>query len=239
MKSGLVGEICCPNSSIPIKLCGENSKNLSSKLGDEIMNIQKVATIFLLLSIVLSGCSPAAPAGSAEQPTVANATQVLPTSTQAPQPTATVEKKVEPTETPVENTATPTEPAANSRFVPIYPSNTFHIDSDEADKSWGDFINSLARNQAIPTPFEWQLAEFPDETRWAEIYDYFKNELLDKGWSITSDGGDWITIAGGNQMYVGGFIKKEADHREKISILFYPKSKDYKSFYVIFYSQLK
>jgi hypothetical protein len=228
-----------PDLALPIKLSVENSKNFAYKMGDGIMKIQKVATLFLLFAIVLSGCAQTAPVAPAVQPTIEKATEVIPTSTQAPPPTATVEKKVEPTDIPVEKRTTPTEPAANSRFVPIYPKNTSHLDSNEADASWDDFINGLARNQAIPTPFEWQIAEFPPETRWAEIRDYFKDKLLNNGWSITSEGGDWITLAGGNQMYVGGFIKKEADHREKISLLFYPVTKDYKCFYVVFYSQLK
>jgi hypothetical protein len=208
------------------------------KTGIKFTFVQLFILIFLL-----GGCAPISPDKSKIQTESVN-TNLSPAEQPVQvNPTATTEIKNEPTMVPtdvtVEKTILPTEKQVNIRFVPVYQKRTSQIDSDEADSSWDEFINGLARNQAISKPFEWQLAELPDDTHWDEVFNYFKGELLDKGWSITSDGGDWKTLAKGHQTYVGGFIKTQGDHREKISILFYPVTKDYVSHYFVFYSQLR
>lgn len=217
------------------------------------MKTFKNLIISTVLLLVLTACSTAPTAAAtatslppAEKPTeiAASATPER-TQTSIPEPasTPTEEPTAEPTDEP---TAVPTEEPAevpeaeiNARFVPAYPDNNFYIDSDVADDEWKQNMDGLARNQAIPKPYEWQLVGLPDETKWSDIFPYFKEYLLEKGWTITADGGDWVTLSGGNSMYVGGFIKTVDGKKEKISILFYPKSKQYDGHYRVFYSERK
>jgi len=206
------------------------------------------------VSLVLPSCAPQKPDESVIQTAIAETEEAhaaLATSTSEPtaiptkaptkkptkKPTAT--EKPRPTATPEEEIDAEPEGLVNKRFVLPHPEYTGYIDSDLADETWADMMNSLARNQAIPQPFEWQLAEMPEPTRWADVYDYYKKTLLADKWSITSDGGSWVTLAQGNTMYVGGFIKNDEGKKEKISILFYPVSKDYKCHYFVFYSLRK
>lgn len=207
----------------------------------------------LILISIFTACAPQKPDESVIQTAIAEteeaqAAMATPTTeptavpTKAPtqkptkKPTATERQK--PTATPEEVVEEPQE-FVNERFVLPHPDNTGYIDSDLADESWTEMMDNLARNQAIPKPFEWQLAEMPESTRWADVYDYYKKTLLDDNWTITSDGGSWVTLAQGNSMYVGGFIKDFEDRKEKIAILFYPVSKSYKSHYFVLYSLRK
>lgn len=209
----------------------------------------KFIYLAIILVLLLTACAsnPAAPTAvpATEKPTEVAATPTsAPTDLPTEEPTAipTEEPTAEPTEEPTATTEadTPTpEPAINERFVPAMPDSNFYIDSDTADDSWKENMEGLARNQAIPKPFEWQLVGVPDETKWSDVFPYFKDYLLEKGWTITADGGDWQTLANGNSMYVGGFIKTVEGKKEKISILFYPKSKQYDGHYRVFYSERK
>jgi len=212
------------------------------------------STVFCIaLILILTACS-AAPTTAAtptfvpptEEPTeIAASATPEPTETSTPEPSSTPtdeptdEPTEEPASIPLEEPVEASEPEINARFVPAYPDNNFYIDSDIADDEWKQNMDGLARNQAIPKPYEWQLVGLPDETKWSDIFPYFKEYLLEKGWTITADGGDWVTLSGGNTMYVGGFIKTVDGKKEKISILFYPKSKQYDSHYRVFYSERK
>ncbi len=218
--------------------------------------------LILVLILLVTACVPQKPDESTIQTAIAETDEAMaalatPTSVPTDVPTKTPTEKPtlkptkEPTKTPkatktTKPTSTPEEEAVekledfiNDRFVLPHPDNTGYIDSDLADETWTETMDSLARNQAIPKPYEWQLVEMPDSTRWADIYDYYKKALVSEGWSITSDGGSWITLAHGNTMYVGGFIKDYEGKKEKISILFYPVTKNYKCHYFVFYSLRK
>ena len=217
------------------------------------MKTFKSILIYTSVLLILAACSsaPAAPAAATavpptEEPTkiAASATpEVMDTATPEPSSTPTdeptEEPTAEPTAEPIEESAASPESEGNARFVPAYPENNFYIDSDIADDEWKQNMDGLARNQAIPKPYEWQLVGLPDETKWSDIFPYFKDYLLDKGWTITADGGDWVTLSGGNSMYVGGFIKTVDGKKEKISVLFYPKSKQFDAHYRVFYSERK
>jgi hypothetical protein len=208
----------------------------------------KFIYIALILILFLSACSAnqlaATTVPTAEPTKVSASPTVAPTDVPTEEPTATpteeptAEPTEEPTATPEADTPTP-EPVINARFVPAYPGNNFYLDSDTADASWKANMEGLARNQAIPKPFEWQLVGVSNVTAWSDIFPYFKDYLLDKGWTITSDGGNWVTLAGGNSMYVGGFIKTVDGKKEKISILFYPQTTQYDAHYRAFYSERK
>lgn len=215
------------------------------------MKTGKFIYLALILILFLSACSASQPAATTA-PTAAPSepTKILASPTVAPtnvpteEPTAipTEEPTAEPTEEPTAtleaDTPTP-ESTLNPRFVPAYPDNNFYLDSDNADDDWKANMDGLARNQAIPKPFEWQLVGVPNETKWSDVFPYFKDYLLEKGWTITADGGDWQTLANGNSMYVGGFIKAVDGKKEKISVLFYPVSKQYDGHYRVFYSERK
>jgi len=218
------------------------------------MKSGKFIYLAIVLTLMLSACGstpPASPVVSTAVPATEKAAEVAASPTTAPtdasteEPTAapteepTAEPTEEPTEIPTEaDTPTP-EAAINERFVPAMPDNNFYIDSDTADEGWKENMEGLARNQAIPKPFEWQLVGVPDATKWSDVFPYFKEYLLEKGWTITADGGSWQTLANGNSMYVGGFIKTVDGKKEKVSILFYPKSKQYDGHYRVFYSERK
>jgi hypothetical protein len=213
------------------------------------MKSGKFIYLALVLILLLTACGSNSPAPTAapatEKPVeVAASPTIAPTDAPTEEPTAapTEEPTAEPTEEPTAtleaDTPTP-EPAVNARFVPAMPGNNFYLDSDTADASWKANMEGLARNQAIPKPFEWQLVGVPDATKWSDVFPYFKDYLLDKGWTVTADGGNWQTLANGNSMYVGGFIKTVDGKKEKISVLFYPKSKQYDGHYRVFYSERK
>jgi len=217
------------------------------------MKSGKFIYLAIILTLLLSACAsnPAAPTSvpaTEKQEEVAASPTTAPTDVPTEEPTTppteeptaepTEEPTEEPTDTPEADTPTP-EPERNARFVPAMPEGNFYMDSDAADDSWKENMEGLARNQAIPKPFEWQLVGVPDETKWSDVFPYFKDYLLEKGWTITADGGDWQTLANGNSMYVGGFIKTVEGKKEKISILFYPKSKQYDGHYRVFYSERK
>ncbi len=217
------------------------------------MKTIKNLIICLALLLVMTACSaaPTAATTATAIPPIVEPTEIAasataestetpipePTSTPTEEPTA--EPTDEPTAVPTEEPSEVPEPEINARFVPAYPESNFYIDSDVADDEWKQNMDGLARNQAIPKPYEWQLVGLPDETKWSDIFPYFKEYLLEKGWTITADGGDWVTLSGGNSMYVGGFIKTVDGKKEKISILFYPKSKQYDGHYRVFYSERK
>lgn len=213
-----------------------------------------IISLILFLALQMVSCAPQKADESVVQTAIAekeDAQTVLATPTSEPtavptkaptkkptkKPTAT--ERTKPTATPEEEVVEESQEFINERFVLPHPDNTGYIDSDLADESWTETMDSLARNQAIPKPFEWQLAEMPESTRWADVYDYYKKVLLAENWSITSDGGSWVTLAHGNSMYIGGFIKDYEDKKEKIAILFYPVSKSYKSHYFVLYSLRK
>jgi hypothetical protein len=221
------------------------------------MKLNKFRSLVLFIAIALVSCSPQQADGSLIQTAIAQTEQAKasistpvpapiekptekPTQVPTKEPTSTiVVEEPEPSATPEEVSTQTPEVSINERFVPIYPDNTAFIDSDTADNSWTEMMDSLARNQAIPKPFEWQLAELPDSTRWDDVYTYFNKFLVAKGWTSTADGGEWVTLAQGNTMYVGGFKKDSDGKKEKISLLFYPVSKSYKSHYFAFYSLRK
>jgi hypothetical protein len=217
------------------------------------MKTKKIIFPVAALLILIAGCSAGQPAATVVQTdkseVKASATVVEPTAipseipteepTLAPTEEPTAEPTEEPTAVPTEaDTPTP-EATINKRFVPAYEGNLFYLDSDIAEADWKKSMENLARNQAIPKPFEWQFVGVPDETKWSDIFPYFKEYLVDKGWTVTADGGDWKTIAGGNTMYVGGFINTVDGKKQKISLLFYPATKDSKSDYIVFYSERK
>lgn len=217
------------------------------------MKTQKFIYMAIILMLFLSACSGGQsaatplPKGEKVEPTeMAAVPTVEPTNAPTDEPTAipteeepTAEPTEEPTAVPTEaDTPTP-EATINERFVPAYEGNLFYLDSDTAEADWMKSMENLARNQAIPKPFEWQFVGVPDATKWSDIFPYFKKYLGEKGWTVTADGGDWKTIAGGNAMYIGGFIKTVDGKKQKISLLFYPATKDNKADYIVFYSERK
>lgn len=206
-------------------------------------NIRKIAGIgIFIIFFLVSACSQATPTQMVVEASPSQENKIVPTSTPEPtrpEPTKSPTLTELPSATATEEIIPPSQTPTSERFIPMIEGNANYIDSNIADETWKKDMAGLARNQAIPAPYEWQYADLPNVPEWKDLFSYYKNRLKDDGWKITSDGGEWVTQAGGDKIYIGGFLKKLPDHREKISVLYYPLVTKGKCFYIVFYSTLK
>lgn len=191
------------------------------------------STLVILVFILLfTACQPNAPA---KQDNSTSPTQMA---TSTPEPSSTPTKsppKVTNTPWPKPPNFTPTPPYGNQswRFEMIPTANRI-VDDQYTNSDWDDFINGQARNLAVASPFFWEYAELPDQTRYAEIEDYYIKTAQKHGYKL-GNSVQGVTKAGQNT-YLLTFVKGSGVDASRVVLEFWAKTPDYPANLMILYS---
>ncbi len=210
------------------------------------MKCTKVLSLAIILVTVLSGCQ----SGSDKSLQATNDALVSQLTAQA---VANVEAtseamKVEltelaeaaiPTAEPTIDYLTTTEDTSSSYTYESwrllwYPSATFLADDVVTSDEWDDFAAGMARNLAIPEPYYWEYLQVPDDTRYADIEEYYIDEATKEHDYKLAQTQQYVT-KGGDDTYILTFTKGKGDSASRIVIQFWPKTKDFPAALMVFY----
>lgn len=115
-----------------------------------------------------------------------------------------------------------------------YPSATFLADDVVTSDEWDDFAAGMARNLAIPEPYYWEYLQVPDDTRYADIEEYYIDEATQEHDYKLAQTQQYVT-KGGDDTYILTFTKGKGDSASRIVIQFWPKTKDFPAALMVFY----
>ena len=186
----------------------------------------------LIFILIFTACQPNAPV---KQDASSSPTQVATTNPEPPSmPTKSPPKQ---TDTPrlTPPIYTPSSPYGNQswRFEMI-PTGNRIVDDQYTNSDWDDFINGQARNLAVASPFFWEYAELPDQTRYAEIEDYYIKIAQKHGYKL-GNSVQGVTKAGQNT-YLLTFVKGSGVDASRVVLEFWAKTPDYPANLMILYS---
>jgi hypothetical protein len=158
--------------------------------------------------------------------------------------TATSEPSSTPTKSPPKQTDTPWPKPLNYTPTPLYGNQSWRLeliptgnkiaDDQYTNSGWDDLINGHARNLAIASPFFWEFSELPDQTRYAEIEDYYIKAAQKHGYKL-GNSVQGVTRDGQNT-YLLTFVKGSGTNASRIVLEFWAKTPDYPATLMILYS---
>lgn len=148
-------------------------------------------------------------------------TRVNPTSTRA----------VRSSSTPILSRTTQVPVNSQANYFRIMPPSYVDYEMYDylASGEWNDFVDTHARNLAIPKPYYWEYFEFPRGTRYADIKDYYIPRSIEKGYRVAIDDDD------GNGVCLLSFSKGSGEDLSKIIINFWAESTEYVPAMLVFY----
>jgi hypothetical protein len=107
-------------------------------------------------------------------------------------------------------------------------------DDQTVGQDWQDSINHQARNLAVPSPFFWEEINLPDQTRFAEVQDYYLKIAQNHGYKLgRSEQG---TTRAGQNTYLLTFVKGSGEEASRVILEFWSKTSTYPAFMLILYS---
>jgi hypothetical protein len=119
------------------------------------------------------------------------------------------------------------------RFSVIEGGNKIGDDAS-ADQDWQDNIAVHARNLAVGDPFYWEEITLPDNTRYADIQDFYLREAKNHGYKLgRSEQG--VTVVGGDT-YLLTFVRGSGKNASRVILEFWPKSGNQQADLMIIYS---
>jgi hypothetical protein len=164
------------------------------------------------------------------KPTQTNTNTPLPP-TDTPRPTSTsTPTRVPPTRTP---TVTPTLLDQQSWRVPQYPGAQIWADDAYTSSDIADFVAEIAHVNAVKEPYYWDLYGLPNDTRFADIENYFKPLETGKGLMVANDD-QWMTV-GGHDTFLLSFFSSYDKNATYIYMQFWPHASGYNAQLLIFY----
>jgi hypothetical protein len=187
----------------------------------------------VVLTFGLLGCtSNAEPIAQAVAQTQAAFTSVTATDipirqtvTLYPTKTATIIDVIPPTEI----AAT----ASQSWRIKDYPGSVLWATDSSTDTDTINWVESLARNNAIPQPYYWSWYQLPQSTRFADIEDYFKPIASEMKYRLGQDE-QWNTNTG-SDTFLLSFLKGSDQDTSMISMEFWSHTTSYDAQLLIFY----
>lgn len=123
---------------------------------------------------------------------------------------------------PVASTSTPLPTleltsTPNPIFIPpLEDAESRVFDSDEGDPEFDKLVRQHAANLSIPEPYEYQIYIVPDDTRYADVRDHYRDTLSDEGYKVTYDYQDEQDI----------YLFKMAKGEERVAVQFWAKKQD-------------
>jgi hypothetical protein len=107
-------------------------------------------------------------------------------------------------------------------------------DDASVNREWQDSIAVHARNLAVGNPYYWEEIKLPDNTRYADIEDYYGKIAKDHGYKLgRSEQG--MTVAGG-ETYLLTFVRGSGKNASRVVLEFWPKAGNFNADMIIIYS---
>ncbi|HEX2981719.1 MAG TPA: hypothetical protein VHO48_15770 [Anaerolineaceae bacterium] len=162
---------------------------------------------------------------SPELPAIPTQSAIISTPTHTLQPTTTKRISTQratatasaPIHTPTRTVSLPTAtsmPTEDPDFLAPLDSATSRVFSSyDEDSDFNRLIAEHAVNLSIIGPYRWQLYVVPDETRYADVRDYYRDALSEKGFHMTYDFQDERDI----------YLFKMAKDEKRVAVQFWAK----------------
>jgi len=237
---------CSTENSDDSGYCRKCGQPLGDETGAEVPESQPqkahrnrwVIVSLVVLLVVAVICVGAFALLAGKRSSLLAALQPLPTQTDTPLPPTdtplptgtSTPTRVPPTKTP---TVTPTFLDQQSWRVPQYPGSVIWADDAYTNSDVADFVAEIAHVNAVKEPYYWDLYGLPNDTRFADIENYFKPLETGKGMMVGNDD-QWMTV-GGHDTFLLSFFSSYDANATYIYMEFWPHATGYDAQLLIFY----
>lgn len=110
--------------------------------------------------------------------------------------------------------------------IPILEKGEGLLLDTNADNSWVEYMDRGVRFWAIEKPYRWEIFNMPLGTKFSEVSNYYKNELMDRGYQLGQDYfvddsgfGALSFVKGEKRVYVEFWVNNDYD-RAQVNVIY-------------------